>query len=106
DELIATARSRDAVVAVGCQLRSHPALRRLHDLLAEGVLGRLIAVHVEQGEYLPGWHSYEDYRQSYAARRELGGGVVLTQIHELDYVHWLFGLPQRVFAVGGRLGSL
>jgi predicted dehydrogenase len=63
-------------------------------------------VHVEEGEYLPGWHPYEDYRTSYAARRDLGGGVVLTQVHELDYVHWLWGLPRRVFAVGGRLSEL
>ena len=76
---------------------------------------QIVAFKVEDGllwpyrivyEYLPGWHPYEDYRQSYAARRELGGGVVSTQIHELDYVHWLFGLPGRVFAVGGTLGSL
>ena len=105
-ELEAAAAERGAVVAVGCQLRFHPALTRLKELLDKEVLGRLIAVLVEEGEYLPGWHPYEDYHQSYAARRELGGGVVLTQIHELDYVHWLFGLPQRVFAVGGTLGSL
>jgi predicted dehydrogenase len=105
-ELKAAAREQEVVVAVGCQLRFHPALARLAQLLDNDVLGRLIAVHVEEGEYLPGWHPYEDYRRSYAARRELGGGVVLTQIHELDYVHWLFGRPERVFAVGGRLGSL
>jgi predicted dehydrogenase len=106
DALAATARARGAVVAVGCQLRFHPALQRLRALLDAGVLGRLVAVHVEEGEYLPGWHPYEDYRTSYAARRDLGGGVVLTQVHELDYVHWLWGLPRRVFAVGGRLSDL
>ena len=106
DDLVAAAQRRNALVAVGCQLRFHPALQRLQSLINDGALGRLIAVHVEQGEYLPAWHPYEDYRQSYAARRDLGGGVVLTQIHELDYVQWLFGLPARVFATGGQLGSL
>ncbi|HVM67010.1 MAG TPA: Gfo/Idh/MocA family oxidoreductase [Acidimicrobiales bacterium] len=104
--LAAAARSRGAVVAVGCQLRFHPALQRLHAVLDSGALGTLVMAHVEEGEYLPGWHPYEDYRTSYAARRDLGGGVVLTQVHELDYVHWLWGFPRRVFAVGGRLSNL
>ena len=63
-------------------------------------------MHVEVGEYLPGWHTYEDYRQMYASRADLGGGVILSQIHELDYVYWLFGPPRRVFALGGHLSSL
>ncbi|HZQ58517.1 MAG TPA: Gfo/Idh/MocA family oxidoreductase [Acidimicrobiales bacterium] len=104
--LVRAATARRAVVGVGCQLRFHPALRRLQEVLAAGLLGRLVAAHVEEGEYLPGWHPYEDYRTSYAARRDLGGGVVLTQVHELDYVHWLWGLPRSVFAVGGRVSDL
>ena len=58
------------------------------------------------GEYLPGWHRYEDYRASYAARADLGGGVVLTQIHEYDYLCALFGVPERLFALGGHWSNL
>jgi predicted dehydrogenase len=106
DELAASAKSHKAVVAVGCQLRFHPALRRLRELVHGEVVGRLLAVHIEQAEYLPSFHPYEDYRTSYAARRELGGGVIVTQIHEIDYLQWIFGMPDRLFAVGGRLGDL
>ncbi len=35
-------------------------------------------------------------------RAELGGGVVLTQIHDYDLACWLFGAPRRVTASGGR----
>jgi predicted dehydrogenase len=106
DELVRAARAHDAVVAVGFQLRFHPGVVRLRELVDTSAVGTVLAVHVEQGEYLPGFHPYEDYRQSYAARRDLGGGVVLTQIHELDYIHWIFGLPSAVFAVGGTWGDL
>ena len=68
--------------------------------------GNLLSVRVTVGEYLPGWHPYEDYRGSYAARANLGGGVVLTQIHELDYLSSLFGVPKRVFAMGGHWSGL
>ena len=106
DELMATVARRGTVAAIGCQLRFHPCLRRLHALLAAGAVGTVTSVRIAKGEYLPGWHPYEDYRESYAARRALGGGVVLTLIHEIDYAYWLFGMPDRLFAVGGHLSDL
>ncbi len=105
-ELIRLVEARGLVALVGYQMRFHPCLLRLRELLAEKAVGRIVAVHVEVGEYLPGWHTYEDYRQMYASRADLGGGVILAQIHELDYVYWLFGFPRRVFALGGHLSGL
>jgi predicted dehydrogenase len=61
---------------------------------------------VTVGEYLPKWHPYEDYRESYAAKAALGGGVILTQIHEFDYLYSLFGLPSRIFGIGGHWSHL
>jgi len=106
DELIALVQTKRLVAVVGYQLRFHPCLKRVQALLQQQAIGRVLAVRAEVGEYLPNWHRYEDYRQMYASRRQLGGGVILSQIHELDYLYWLFGLPRRVFAVGGHLSSL
>ena len=55
---------------------------------------------------MPNWHPYEDYRKSYAALKKLGGGAILTQIHDFDYSIFLFGMPKSVFAMGGKLSSL
>jgi predicted dehydrogenase len=106
EELLAEVGKRNLVTLVGYHFRFHPCLRALCSLLQRGTIGPVIAVRSEAGEYLPGWHPYEDYRQSYAARKELGGGVILSQIHDLDYLYWLFGLPRSVFAIGGHLSSL
>lgn len=106
EELIALVEDQRLIALVGYQMRFHPCLRHLRSLLQRQAIGRVLAVRVEVGEYLPGWHTYEDYRQMYASRRELGGGVILSQIHELDYIYWLFGLPRRVFALGGHLSGL
>ena len=105
-ELIQLVESQRLVGLVGYQMRFHPCLVRVATLLAKGAIGRVVAVRIEVGEYLPGWHTYEDYRQMYASRTDLGGGVILSQIHELDYVYWLFGMPRRVFALGGHLTRL
>ncbi len=106
DELIDLVENRALAAVVGYQMRFHPCLQRLHELVQERKVGRILSVRADVGEYLPGWHTYEDYRQGYAARQALGGGVILTQIHELDYLYWLFGMPRRVFALGGHLSNL
>lgn len=106
DELLDLAREKRLVTFVGYQLRFHPLMIRLQALVRERAVGNFIAVRAEVGEYLPGWHPYEDYRAMYSSRRELGGGVILSQIHELDYLYSLFGLPRRVFALAGHLSRL
>ena len=42
---------------------------------------------------MPDWHTYENYKELYAAKKKLGGGVLLTECHELDLCHWFFGKP-------------
>ncbi|MEZ4224540.1 MAG: Gfo/Idh/MocA family oxidoreductase [Polyangiaceae bacterium] len=106
EQLAAHAQQRGLIGFVGYQLRQHPDFRRLQGWLGEGRLGRVFCARFEVGEYLPDFHPYEDYRRMYAARSELGGGVTLTQIHEIDLCYALFGVPERVYSVGGRVSDL
>ncbi len=92
-ELMEAASSLQRIVAVGYQLRFHPCFQALQEIVRGGLLGQLLAVRAQVGEYLPAWHPYEDYRRMYASRAELGGGVILSQIHEFDYLYALFGEP-------------
>ncbi|WP_322508779.1 Gfo/Idh/MocA family oxidoreductase [Anaerolinea sp.] len=91
---------------VGFQFRFHPTLQQAAKLLSEGVIGRVVSVRSHWGEYLPNWHPWEDYRQSYAARPDLGGGVILTLCHPFDYLRWLLGEYAIGWAGGGTLGDL
>jgi predicted dehydrogenase len=93
-------------VLVGFQFRYHPGLNQISKMLKEGAIGRPLSVRVHWGEYLPNWHPWEDYRQGYAARSDLGGGVILTLCHPLDYLRWLLGDIQELFAFGGHLSDL
>jgi predicted dehydrogenase len=76
---------------VGYMLRFHPLLQQVKGWLADGTLGRPLYWRSSWGEYLPDWHPWEDYRKSYAARRDLGGGPALTFSHDIDLALWLFG---------------
>ena len=53
-------------------------------------------VQAHWGEYLPDWHPWENYKKTYAARKDLGGGVLLTLCHPFDYLSYLFGKVESV----------
>ncbi len=91
---------------MGFQFRFHPGLLRCKELIDAGRIGQPLSFRAEWGEYLPGWHPWEDYRKSYSARRDLGGGVLLTLSHPLDYVRWLFGDPQWIWGLNGKISGL
>ena len=93
-------------VLVGFQFRFHPGLQRIKELLNNGTIGAVTSVHAQWGEYLPAWHPWEDYRVGYAAREDLGGGVLLTLCHPFDYLRWLIGEIQSVFAMDAQQGGL
>ena len=85
---VAAGRGR---VLVGFQFRHHPTLQQAKRLVEEGRLGGISSARVHWGEYLPGWHPWEAHEASYAARRDLGGGALLTLCHPFDYLRWIFG---------------
>jgi len=95
-----------AVVQVGYNLRFHPAIQKLKELVDAGAVGEILWAHVEAGSYLPDWRPWQDYRKSYTARRELGGGILLDGSHEIDYVTWLFGAPQEVACMADHVSQL
>src|SRR3990172_1034433 len=86
---------------VGYQLRYHPAYQHIKSMLQSRAIGKLVSADLHFGEWLPGMHPYEDYRESHAARSDQGGGVILCLSHEIDIAHWLFGKPEKIYAVGG-----
>jgi len=106
EELAALLDSKGKIGFVAYQMRFHPLIRLAKEIIRESGIGRLLSARAERGEYMPGWHPYEDYRESYAARSDQGGGALLSQIHEMDYLYSFFGLPRRLFAVGGHLSTL
>ena len=78
-------------VLMGYNLLHHPAIRFMHKLVDEGKAGKVISARAQFGTYMPGWHKGEDHTRSYAAQKHLGGGVVLTSIHEQNYLSSFFG---------------
>lgn len=105
DDLVALGKGRGMV---GYNLRFHEPVRRTVELVHEGAAGDVLSYRLWFGSWLPGWRPQVDYRTTYSARADLGGGVLLDVIHELDLLLWLAGDDSFdvVGAVVARLGAL
>jgi predicted dehydrogenase len=91
DEFKAALQHGGGQFASAFQFRFNPGLQKTAELIKAGAFGRVLSARAHWGEYLPAWHPWEDYRASYPARRDLGGGVIMTLCHPLDYLRWLLG---------------
>jgi predicted dehydrogenase len=105
-KLLDARRATGLTVQVGYNLRFHPAVKKLKELVETEAVGKIQWGRVESGSYLPNWRPWQDYRLSYTARRELGGGIILDGSHELDYVTWLFGAPSELTCMAGTVSKL
>jgi len=91
DKFSELVQEKGITTMVGYNMRFHPLLRRIRDILLNETLGEVVGYRSMYGEYLPNWHPWEDYRKGYSARDELGGGSLLTLSHDIDTAIWLFG---------------
>ncbi|MGB0370715.1 MAG: Gfo/Idh/MocA family protein [Opitutales bacterium] len=85
-----------APVFVGYQNRFHPFFLKIKELINSGHLGDIIEAKIWWHTWLPGHHPYEDFRTSYAARGDLGGGACLGLSHDIDWLLGIWGAPNRI----------
>lgn len=104
--LLNETRKHNLITMIGCNFRFNPCIRKIREIISKNQLGRILVVQAENGSYLPNWHPDEKYQTSYAARRNLGGGALLTSIHEIDYLYWFFGNVAEVFSITGQFSDL
>lgn len=91
------------VVGIGYNLRFLPTIQRLRKLLRDE---EVLTASFYNGEFLPNWRPGRDYRTTSSARRTLGGGVLRDLSHEIDFVHYLIGIPYGVAAHMSQSGTL
>ena len=106
EKLYAIVKKKKLITQMGCNLRFHPCIKKIKSLIEQEKIGKIISAQVQNCSYLPDFHRWEDYRKSYAARKDLGGGVILTQIHEIDYMYWFFQEVENVVSMSGKFSAL
>ncbi len=106
DEVTSLAGSYLNKIVVGFDLHFEQGLQKVKALLAENVIGNIVSINAQVGQYLPDWRPAEDYRQGMSAKIAMGGGVMLDLVHEFDYVTCLAGPVKKVAALYNNSGTL
>lgn len=101
EDAAAVAAAGDGRLMVGYNLRLHRPVERLMELAHSGRAGPVRGARLWFGSYLPDWRPAAEYRSGYSARSELGGGVLMDAIHELDLLLWL--LDERLEVAGAAV---
>lgn len=94
---------KNNIVFVGYVLRFHPLLEKLKEMIKKE---KILLVNAKCGQYLPSWRLNIDYKESYSAKKEEGGGVLLDLSHELDYVQWLAGQINEIKSYQVKISDL
>ena len=105
-ELINLVESRQSVLSVGYNLRFSPSLIKFRKLLNENIIGKVISVRCEAGQFLPSWRPSARYQDGVSANSKLGGGVLMELSHEIDYLMWIFGQIDWVRATLSKQSEL
>ncbi|MFZ4786278.1 MAG: Gfo/Idh/MocA family protein [Flavobacteriales bacterium] len=103
DELLEKIDQHQIITYSAFNMRFHPVIQWLKKHLSPN---DVVECNAYCGSYLPDWRPHTDYRQSYSAQAELGGGVHLDLIHEIDYVVYLLGFPERTFGFAQHASDL
>ena len=105
-QLLETCKEKRTVLLTGYNLRFLTSLQRFRELLGEAVIGKVLSVRCEIGQYLPSWRPDSDYRLGVTANQKLGGGALLELSHEIDYLRWIFGEVEWVTSSLSRQSGL
>lgn len=88
---------------VACPLRYNPVLQYVKSNVN---LDKVYSARAISSSYLPDWRPGQDYRNTYSAHKDMGGGVSIDLIHEWDYLTWLFGMPTECMHLISKVSNL
>ncbi len=93
----------DSVYYVACPMRYTNVIEYLKKEINPS---EVYSVRSISSSYLPDWRPGVDYRNTYSAHKDMGGGVAIDLIHEWDYLSYLFGTPVEVKSFIGKVSDL
>jgi len=104
DKLIEQSKSYGKIAMASCNMRFHPCIKKIKEIVDEKSIGKVLTGTIDVGEYLPDWHPWEDYKEYYPSSKKMGGG--LDAVCDLDWILWMLGDVKIVGCLADKLSSL
>lgn len=108
NKLIRLCKKNKLITMVACNMRFNPCLGKIKSLVDRNFVGRIYAIYLEYGRYLPYQRLKADYKKTYAANKKMGGGIILDDIHDFDLLFWFnnFKKVNRVSLTFDKISDL
>lgn len=88
-------------------LRYHPCIQKTKELLDNNELGEINSARFFVGQYLPDWRPETNHLECYSAHKEMGGGVVMDLVHEIDLAEYLLGKPKgQIHSIASKVSDV
>lgn len=104
NELIKIINKNQTIGIPSCNLRFHPLVKKLKNLVDKKIIGKSLYFNLHSGAYLPDWHPWEKIDQFYVSEKETGGGRD-ELAWELTWIFWVMGPPKNIIANTVKLGD-
>ena len=88
--------------ALGFQMRFSPVIEEIKKMVDDDIFGDIYRIEVNHCNNIHNWTKDRDLKDFYALKEKCGGGVLLSQIHEIDYLTYIFGKHYPISAIYGN----
>lgn len=96
ERIFAATHENGVRIMVAQVIRFWPEYQRIREIIASGELGDIVTVYAARLGQMPTWGDwYKDPKIS-------GETLFNLTIHDIDYLHYLFGKPQSVYSAGTK----
>jgi len=93
------------LIAPSCTMRYFPGPQKVKELVRSGAIGKVLNINYSTGQYLRDWHPWERIEDYYVSQHATGGCREIVPF-ELTWLNDIFGEPEPVACLRGRIGDL
>lgn len=98
-------KSGNIVMAPSCTMCFYPGPKKIKELIQSNVIGKVLNINYQTGQYLPDWHPWEKIEEFYVSKRETGGAREIVPF-ELTWLNDIFGDPKAIGCVKAKLTDM
>jgi len=93
------------VMAPSCTMRYYFGPKKIKELISEKVIGEILNINYQTGQYLPDWHPWEKIEDFYVSTRETGAAREIVPF-ELTWLNDIFGDAKALACVKAKLTDM